>query len=104
MHRERGSISNKAGEADKSKIIKVGDAMLRGLGFILKSLVCHGSSLSGCSAESGGTSDLIRFVLFKDHSVPSVKSGLEGGGYRLEAWRIVWRWYRYPGDNWEGPE
>lgn len=47
------------------------------LGFILKSIVCHVSSLSGCSGESGDTSDLIRFVLFKDHSVPK--------------WRVDWK-------------
>lgn len=41
-------------------------------------------------------------MIFKDHSVPSVESGLEGGGYRLEAWRIVWRWCRNPGDNEKG--
>lgn len=98
--------ASKAGEANRSKIIKAGDAMLWCLSFIIKSIVCHGSPLSGGvgGSESGGSSDLVRLVLFEDHSVPSVESGLEGGGYRLEDWRIVWRWYRNPGENREGPE
>lgn len=29
---------------------------------------------------TGGSSDLIRFMLFKDHSVPSVENGLKGVG------------------------
>lgn len=37
----------KAGDPDRSKIIKAEHATIGCLGFMLKSRVCHGSSLSG---------------------------------------------------------
>lgn len=70
--------SGRAGEADRRKMIKVGDAMLQCLGFIFKSVVCHGSSLSGGGGGSSSTSDPIRFALIKDPSAPSVEGVLEG--------------------------
>lgn len=38
---------HEAGDPDRSKIIKAEDATIRCLVFMLKSIVCHGSSLSG---------------------------------------------------------
>ena len=40
--------------------------------------MCHGSSLSGGGGGSSGSNDLIRSVLIKDPSAPSVEGGLEG--------------------------
>lgn len=64
--------------------MKAENAMLRCSGFIFTSTVCHGTSLTEAAGEGlgvqGGSNDLIKSVLFKNHSVPSVESGLEGLG------------------------